>query len=112
MIIDTPGMRELGMWDVSSGLGEAFSDVEQYLGKCKFSDCKHETEPGCAIKEAIANGDLSRERWESYIGLKTEAKYSDGKVAFLRQKQQRNKNIAKFSRQKKLENKKYGGGKH
>ena len=112
MIIDTPGMRELGMWDVSSGLGEAFSDVEQYLGKCKFSDCKHETEPGCAIKEAIANGDLSRERWESYIGLKTEAKYSDGKVAFLRQKQQRNKNIAKFSRQKKLENKKYGGGRH
>ena len=40
MIIDTPGMRELGMWDVTSGLGEAFSDVEQYLGKCRFSDCK------------------------------------------------------------------------
>lgn len=43
MIIDTPGMRELGMWDVSNGMGEAFSDVEQYLGKCKFSDCKHQT---------------------------------------------------------------------
>ena len=111
MIIDTPGMRELGMWDVSNGLGEAFSDVEQYLGKCKFSDCKHQTEPGCAIKEAIANGELSRERWESYISLKTEAKYSDDKIAFLRQKQQRNKNIAKFNRQKKSQIKKYGGGK-
>lgn len=109
MIIDTPGMRELGMWDVSGGLGEAFTDVEQYLGKCRFSDCRHQTEPGCAIREAIANGELSRERWESYISLKTEAKYSDDKAAFLRQKQQRNKYIAKLNRQKKSENKKYGG---
>ncbi len=107
MIIDTPGMRELGMWDVSAGLGEAFADVEQYLGKCKFSDCKHQTEPGCAIKEAIANGELSRERWKSYISLKSEAKYSDDKGSFLRQKQQRNKNIAKYNRQKKSGNKKY-----
>ena len=108
MIIDTPGMRELGMWDVSIGLGEAFSDIEQYLGKCKFSDCKHQTEPGCAIKEAIANGELSRDRWESYRKLKAEAKYSDDKSVFLRQKQQRNKNIAKFNKQKKAQNKKYG----
>ena len=93
MIIDTPGMRELGMWDVSNGLGEAFADVEQYLGKCRFRDCRHRTEPGCAIKEAIEDGELSRERWESYISLKTEAKYSDNKAAFLRQKQQRNKSI-------------------
>lgn len=111
MIIDTPGMRELGMWDVSKGLGEAFADVEQFLGKCKFSDCKHQTEPGCAVKEAIANGELSRERWESYIKLKTEARYTDEKSAFLRKKQQRNKSIAKFNRQKKSEDKKYGGGK-
>ena len=99
MIIDTPGMRELGMWDVSIGLGDAFADVEQYLGKCKFSDCRHQTEPGCAIKEAIANGALSRERWKSYNRLKAEAKYSDDKTAFRRQKQQRNKGIAKFQRQ-------------
>jgi len=95
MIIDTPGMRELGMWDVSGGLGEAFADVEQYLGKCRFSDCKHQTEPGCAIKEAIANGELSRERWESYTRLKAEAKYSDNKAAFLRSKQQRNKKLSR-----------------
>lgn len=79
MIIDTPGMRELGMWDVTDGLGEAFSDVEQFLGKCRFSDCRHQTEPGCAVREAIANGDLSRERWESYRSLKKEARYADDK---------------------------------
>lgn len=111
MIIDTPGMRELGMWDVSKGLDEAFADVEQFLGKCKFNDCKHQTEPGCAIKEAIANGELSHERWESYIRLKSEAKYTDDRATFLRQKQQWNKSIAKYNRQKKSENKKYGGGK-
>ena len=109
MLIDTPGMRELGMWDVSNGLDEAVSDVEQYLGKCKFSDCKHRTEPGCAIKEAIANGGLSRQRWESYIALKTEAKYSDDKTAFLRQKQQRNKSIATFNRKRNRKTK-IGGG--
>jgi ribosome biogenesis GTPase len=58
MIIDTPGMRELGMWDVSTGLGEAFTDVESYLGSCRFSDCKHQTEPGCAIIKAIEDGEL------------------------------------------------------
>ena len=111
MIIDTPGMRELGMWDVTSGLGEAFSDVEQFLGKCKFSDCKHQTEPGCAIKEAIEKGELSGERWQSYIRLKGEAKYSEDKGAFLRQKQQRNKDISKYSRQRKLADRKYRGDK-
>lgn len=103
MIIDTPGMRELGMWDISGGLGEAFFDVEQFLGRCKFNDCKHRTEPGCAIKEAIASGELSKERWESYLSLKKEARYTDDRSSFLRQKQQRNKSIKKFSRQQKSE---------
>ena len=101
MIIDTPGMRELGVWDVSTGLGEAFGDVEQYLGKCRFSDCKHQSEPGCAVKAAIEDGKLSQERWNSYISLKREAKYSDDKGAYLRQKQQWHKELAKWSRQKK-----------
>ena len=105
MIIDTPGMRELGMWDVSIGLGEAFTDVEQYFGRCKFTDCKHQSEPGCAIKEAIANGELSQERWNSYLNLKHEAKYSDDKAGFLREKQQWHKSLAKWSKQ----NKKNGG---
>jgi len=80
--------------------------VEAFLGKCRFSDCKHQSEPGCAIKAAIAEGKLSQERWESYNNLKSEAKYSDDKEAFLRQKQQRNKNIAKINRQRKSAKKK------
>ena len=99
MVIDTPGLRELGMWDVSIGLDEAFSDVEQFLGKCKFTDCRHDVEPGCAIRSAILKGELSIERWESYLNLKNEAILADDKGAFLRQKQQRNKKIAKMNKQ-------------
>lgn len=88
MIIDTPGMRELGMWDVTEGLGEAFSDVEKYIGKCKFRDCKHENEPGCAVRKAIENGELDTKRFESYKKIKAEAKIADDKTDFLRQKQQ------------------------
>jgi len=101
MIIDTPGMRELGMWDASKGLGEAFDDVEHFLGLCRFSDCRHQTEPGCAVKAAIMSGELSEERWESYLQLKREAKYSDDKAGYLRQKQQWHKDIAKWSKQRK-----------
>lgn len=101
MIIDTPGMRELGMWDVSTGLGEAFGDVEQYFGQCKFKDCGHQAEPGCAVKAAIASGALPQERWESYCKLKGEAQYSDDKEGYLRQKQQWHKDISKQIKQMK-----------
>ncbi len=109
MIIDTPGMRSIGMWDVSTGLGEAFEDVEQYLGKCRFADCKHRTEPGCAIKQAIEDGVLSLERWESYFKLKNEARYSDDKTAYMRDKVKWHKELAKNSKQMKADKKKYGG---
>lgn len=101
LVIDTPGMRELGMWDVTEGLNEAFTDVEQFLGQCRFSDCRHETEPGCAIREAIERGELSGERWESYRKLKEEAVFSDDKNAYRRQKTQRYKETRKQERQKK-----------
>ena len=100
MIIDTPGMRELGMWDVSEGLGDAFGDVEAYIGKCRFSDCKHEREPGCAIKAAIASGALDAARWESYRKLKEEAVDRD---EMMRRKREWSKGVAKFSKQRKKE---------
>ena len=109
MIIDTPGMRELGMWDVSEGLGEAFLDVEQYLGKCKFSDCRHMTEPGCAIKKAIAEGKLSQERFKSYCNLKNEARYSEDKGAYMRDRTKLHKEISKNYKKIKAEKKRYGG---
>lgn len=94
MIIDTPGMRELGMWDVSSGLGETFSDIEQYFPLCRFSDCRHKSEPGCAVNAAIENGELSRDRWKSYLKLKNEAKYTENKNKYLRERQQLHKSRA------------------
>ena len=99
MIIDTPGLRELGMWDVNVGLGEAFKDIEQYFGKCKFTNCKHQSEPRCAVKEAIVNGKLSQERWNSYLKLKREAEFSENKAGSLNEKKERNKAIAQWSRQ-------------
>ena len=103
MIIDTPGMRELGMWGVTEGLVEAFSDVEKYLGKCRFRDCRHESEPGCAIRQAIDSGELDAARWESYRNLQSEAKYADDKQALLRQKQQWHKGIQKIKKMNKKE---------
>ena len=100
MIIDTPGMRELGMWDVSEGLGDAFADVERFMGRCRFSDCKHESEPGCAIKAAIAAGELEAARWESYQKLKEEAV---SREELLHRKQEWSKSVAKFSKQRKKE---------
>lgn len=103
MIIDTPGMRELGMWDVTVGLDEAFLDVEKFIGKCKFRDCKHENEPHCAIREAIEKGELDIARFESYKKIKAEAKYSDNKEDFLRQKQQWQKSLRIGDRKKRKE---------
>ena len=74
LIIDTPGMRELGMAEASDGLESAFADVEALLGTCRFSDCRHEHEPGCAIRAAIAAGELDAARWESYRKLRAESK--------------------------------------
>lgn len=95
MIIDTPGMRELGLWDCADGLSQSFADVEQYFGKCKFNDCRHQSEPGCAVKSAIENGDLSEKRWNDYLRLKKESAFSEGKSDYLYQKWQRNKKIKK-----------------
>ena len=100
MIIDTPGMRELGMWNVSGGIGDAFADVERYLGKCRFSDCGHGSEPGCAIKAAIAAGELDIGRWESYRNLKEEAVDRD---EMLRRKREWSKGVAKFTKQRNKE---------
>lgn len=95
MIIDTPGMRELGIWDAADGLEHSFADIERYFGKCKFRDCQHQSEPGCAIKQAIENGELSQGRWNSYLQLKKESSYSEDKDDYLMKKWQRNKQIAK-----------------
>jgi ribosome biogenesis GTPase / thiamine phosphate phosphatase len=71
-MIDTPGMRELQLWDSAEGLERAFEDVESLIAECRFSDCAHETEPGCAVRSALADGRLESERFESYRKLQRE----------------------------------------
>ena len=77
MIVDTPGMRELQLWAADDGLEEAFDDVAVLFADCRFSDCAHDTEPGCAVRAALADGTLSSERWESYQKLQRELEHLD-----------------------------------
>ncbi len=80
LIIDTPGMRELQLWAADDGLEETFEDVTSLFALCKFSDCAHDAEPGCAVKAAIADGTLPRERWESYLKLQGELEHLERRV--------------------------------
>jgi len=81
LIIDTPGMRELGLWSADEGVSEVFSDIEELISSCRFHDCHHKTEPGCAVKMALADGTLSLSRYQSYQKLEKEARYSAKKAA-------------------------------
>lgn len=83
IMIDTPGMREIQMWSGEDGLTEAFEDIEKLAARCKFTDCKHKKEPGCAVREAIENGKLSSERFESYIKLQKEIRIAERKQALV-----------------------------
>lgn len=102
LIIDTPGLRELGLWDADAGLGMAFSDVEQLARACSFSDCQHRSEPGCAIQAALDSGDLDYDRLESYRKLQREQLFIEGKKnPRLREEQHRKwKQIAKANRKR------------
>ena len=99
-VIDTPGMRELGMWDSDSGIDTAFSDISALATRCRFSDCTHRNEPGCAVREAIQSGALPEERWLSYQKLKTENAYTEDKEGYLDEKRKKFKEIAKRNKSK------------
>ena len=72
LVVDTPGMRELQLWETAEGLAETFADVEELATRCRFSDCAHESEPGCAVRAALEDGTLDFERWTSYEKLQRE----------------------------------------
>lgn len=71
-VIDTPGMREIGMAETEEGIDRTFSDILALESRCRFRNCRHESEPGCAVKAAIASGALSKERWLLYKNLGAE----------------------------------------
>jgi len=70
VVLDTPGIRELQLWDAD--LEQAFGDIDEIARRCRFADCAHDSEPGCAIREALADGSLEPERWASYLKLQRE----------------------------------------
>jgi ribosome biogenesis GTPase len=72
LVLDTPGLRELQLWESSDGLSETFGDVEELAAQCRFSDCAHRTEPGCAVQAALEDETLPFDRWASYKKLQRE----------------------------------------
>lgn len=97
-VIDTPGMRELGMWDSSDGIDTAFADIERLFCACKYSNCTHTTEPGCAVWRALEDGTLDAARWESYLKLKTENELAADSSRYLEAKRAKFKEIAKINK--------------
>jgi ribosome biogenesis GTPase / thiamine phosphate phosphatase len=90
-IIDTPGMRELQLWDGEKGLSTQFAEIEELASQCRYRDCSHKGEPGCHIQNSLENGELSHERFESYLKLQRE-------IAF--QKRKNDKRLESLERKK------------
>lgn len=95
LIIDTPGMREIGLWDSEAGLQTAFDDIEDIAKHCRFDDCAHGTEPGCAVQGAISSGELERRRYDNYVKLQRE-------LAYLSRKEDQRAQLAEKDKWKKL----------
>ena len=101
MVIDTPGMRELGMWDSAGGVEQTFSDIEELAKHCRFSNCTHQAEPGCAIRAALESGELSEERFNSYQKLMQENAYATDSEGYLASKEKKFKEISKINKHNK-----------
>jgi ribosome biogenesis GTPase len=101
-VLDTPGLRAVGLLDADEGLGQAFADVEELAAACRFADCRHAGEPGCAVRAAIESGELAPRRLESWHRLRREVAYElrrrDARLAA--QERARWKRIHKEQRQR------------
>ncbi|MDQ2860516.1 MAG: ribosome small subunit-dependent GTPase A [Pseudomonadota bacterium] len=79
LLLDTPGMRELGLWDSDEGVAAVFEDIESLAASCNFGDCGHTNEPGCAVRAALERGALDDGRWQNYRKLQRELAFADAK---------------------------------
>lgn len=100
LIIDSPGIRELKLWADGDDLAASFSDIAGLAEQCRFSDCSHEGEPGCAVQAALASGELDEGRYRSYLQLKREQAWLDRRLddQALRAEKARWKQISKFAK--------------
>lgn len=103
LILDTPGMRSLSPWEADTGMEAMFGDIEELVTQCRFFDCRHKSEPGCAVREALNNGSLEMKRWVSWSKLQREIVAFENRKRMkkkLKEKQaQKNKSNIKTSRQ-------------
>jgi ribosome biogenesis GTPase len=79
LLIDTPGMREIQMWNGSEGFQETFTDINTLATECRFRNCQHESEPGCAVQQALLDGTLDKQRFRNYRKLQQELEYNNRK---------------------------------
>ncbi len=98
LIIDNPGMREVGMWADEETLSDSFDDIEELASQCHYRDCQHESEPKCAIKQALEDGTLDPDRYQNYLKLQKE-------IEFLEKQQQEKERRAEKTMQKKTRKK-------
>ncbi len=94
-VIDTPGMRELGLTDTEEGITDVFAEIEELAGQCRFSNCTHQKEPGCAITAALASGQLDPRRWRNFTNLRTEEARNTATIA---QRRKRGRDLSKSIR--------------
>lgn len=102
-LIDTPGMRELGVGDASEGIDNVFEEISALADECKFVDCKHQNEPGCKISESLENGSLDMDKYNSYLKLKKEAEHFERTSL---EKKQKDKEFGKMVKSVMLHHKK------
>jgi ribosome biogenesis GTPase len=101
-VLDTPGMRELRLNDDASGVSELFEDIEALMLECRFNNCHHDGDKGCAVELAVAEGRLEERRWRNFQKLQREAEHAaQTKAERKKAREQWGKDIAKFSRQHK-----------
>ncbi len=101
LLIDTPGLREVGLWGREDSLDESFSDVAEFAKSCRYGNCSHRREPGCAVQQALAEGALDPARWQSYLDLERELAYAaqKGDARKSRETKAKKKAIARLSRE-------------
>lgn len=104
IVIDNPGMREVGMTYVNQGIDDLFDEIARLGEKCKYSDCTHTNEPGCEVLKALNQGKLDKEKYNNYINLKKESEYYEMSEM---EKKEKERDFGRFLKNAKKEIKKY-----
>lgn len=106
VVIDTPGMREIQLLDDMDGINDSFKEINDIGSRCKFSDCKHEKEPGCAVKAAIEIGEISKDRFMSYKKLIREAQFMERKLNSKSRNKIKNEIVKRTKNSRRIQNNK------